>query len=203
MKITEINDSQFRSVDNDESATFKALRSAASEGQELTFVINGISAQQHIESLCAEGVSEVSIKLLFDLLLCKGKISLLAEKKLIAIISGPSTGYECAVKVRGLAQQRVLEALGDHALLASKKEAALLLMASATLGDSDLVIPPLIRSRIEEFNNEKCKPQWWISFPPTGGVFEQARLHSINNIYDGSRHRAEIHKAAADGACFF
>lgn len=159
--------------------SIEQLLSAATNKGKLTDKLGEATVKEHLDALfnLSKENNQDSIELLQNLALAEGEISSYAQNliyKLIARHDGAT--YEAACSARAGCQILVT---GSSSESVNNNPKILLAAASIIDGDGPSLdpIPQEVKSKVNEFNNIKDRPRWWLD--ANDGVFKKIDLSRI------------------------
>ncbi len=182
------------------------LLSAATNQKRLNENLGEATVKDHLDALfnLSKGNNQDSIELLQNLALADGEISSYAQNlicKLIAKHDG--TTYQAACSARSGCQKLVA---GTSSKIVSNEmlnnNPKILLAAGSKIdgeGSNRDPIPQTVKSKVNQFNDMKERPQWWLDAKPHDGVFNKVDLSSIEK----KDYLVIKHRIPDDGACQF
>lgn len=182
------------------------LLSAATNKKCLNENLGNTTVKDHLDALfnLSKTNNQDSIELLQNLALADGEISSYAQNlicKLIARHDGAT--YQSACSARSGCQMLVAgisrEFVSDEMLHNNPK----ILLAAASNIDGDAPhldpIPQTVKSKVNQFNDMKERPQWWLDSKPHDGVFNKVDLSSVEK----KDYLVIKYSIPNDGACQF
>src|SRR5574344_1247734 len=182
------------------------LLSAATNQKRLNENLGEATVKDHLDALfnLSKGNNQDSIELLQNLALAGGEISSYAQNlicKLIAKHDG--TTYQAACSARSGCQRLVA---GTSSKIVSNEmlnnNPKILLAAGSRIdgeGPNRDPIPQAVKSKVNQFNDMKERPQWWLDAKPHDGVFNKVDLSNIEK----KDYLVIRHRIPDDGACQF